>query len=264
MEPRPTYCNNCGKRGHVFKACTEPIISCGIILINQPNLSPNPDLKVLMVRRKDSMAYTEFLRGKYSTDETEYIIKLLSNMTAAEHLTLKTISFEQLWTQHWGIGHDRHSREYEISKEKFELLNISELLENVAGYPEPEWGFPKGRRFHRELDIECATREFSEETNIPRESFVLCKNLVLTETFDGTNGISYKHNYYIGVLRTPDMLNLLQDMTSMQQREVSAINWKSMSECRALTRPHYLQREEMLNAFERILNTFNLQDNNQG
>lgn len=42
------YCNNCGLKGHVFRDCKDPIVSCGIILLLE-------DL-VLMIRRKDSMS----------------------------------------------------------------------------------------------------------------------------------------------------------------------------------------------------------------
>lgn len=256
------YCNNCGRRGHVFKVCADPIISCGLMLINQPKLPANPsDIKILMVRRKDSMAYTEFLRGKYELDNTEYIKTLLSNMTTNEHITLNSLTFDELWTKHWGIGRDHHSKEFEISKEKFVQLDIKSLIEDLECYTEPEWGFPKGRRFHRESDMDCAIREFSEETNISRESYVVCKNLLLTETFNGTNAVKYKHIYYIAVLRSPESIDLEQAMTTMQKREVSAIEWKSIDECRSTTRPHYIQRKDMLDAFERILNTFDLQDN---
>jgi len=207
------------------------------------------------------MAYTEFLRGKYELEKQSYIKTLLSNMTTSEHERLSSTAFDQLWTLHWGVGRDHHSREFEISKEKFNQLNISQLVEGMKGYSEPEWGFPKGRRAHRESDMECALREFSEETNIPRDAFVICRNIILTETFNGTNEIAYKHIYFIAMLREPDSIDLEQVMTSMQKREVSAIEWKSISECRSLTRPHYIQRNDMLNSFERIVETFDLQDN---
>jgi ADP-ribose pyrophosphatase YjhB (NUDIX family) len=253
------YCNNCGKRGHVFKSCTDPIISYGIILIDQPNLPVKTLPKLLMVRRKDSMAYTEFLRGKYELDNKDYIVNLLSNMTKTEHASLQTFIFEDLWTHHWGVGRDHHSKEFELSKEKFVTLNICDLVQNLEGYEESEWGFPKGRRAPRESDMECAVREFGEETNIPREAYILCRNLLLTETFIGTNGIPYRHDYFVALLR--DEVNLTQTMTQMQQKEVSAIDWKTITECRQITRPHYIQRANLLDSFERIIQTFDLQDN---
>ena len=256
------YCNNCGRRGHIFKSCLDPVISCGIILIDKPQLPLDANkLNILMVRRKDSMAYTEFLRGKYEVTNNDYVRILLSNMTTSEHEKLSSLSFEQLWTLHWGVGRDHHSREFELSRDKFNQLNISEITKTIESYNEPEWGFPKGRRAHRETDMECALREFSEETNIPRDAFVICRNIVLTEAFNGTNEVAYKHIYFIALLREPDSIDLQQVMTSMQKREVSAIEWKSLSNCRALTRPHYIQRNDMLNSFERIVQTFDLQDN---
>jgi len=262
MEVPKMYCNNCGRRGHVFKSCKDPIISCGIILIDKPNLPvTSDDTKVLMVRRKDSMAYTEFLRGKYDPLNTEYIRTLLSNMSADEHITLSTFIFDDLWTHHWGAGRDHHSHEFEISKAKFNTLDIHQLIKNINSYTESEWGFPKGRRTHRETDIDCALREFTEETNIPRNSYVICRNLVLTETFSGTNGVPYKHVYFIALLRVPEMINLAQTLTNMQQREVSAIDWKTIHQCRRVTRPHYTQRSEMLDSLERILKIFDVQDN---
>jgi len=253
------YCNNCGKRGHAFKTCTDPIISYGIILIDQPILPVISTPNILMVRRKDSMAFTEFLRGKYDLEQPTYIINLLSNMTKSEHAALRVLTFDELWTHHWGVGRDHHSKEFELSKEKFVTLKMDELIGNLEGYEESEWGFPKGRRTPRETDIDCAIREFGEETNIPREAYILCKNLLLTETFTGTNGIPYRHDYFIALLR--DSVNLTQTMTSMQQKEVSAIEWKTVKQCREITRPHYIQRSALLDSFEVIIQSFQLQDN---
>jgi len=206
------------------------------------------------------MAFTEFLRGKYDTDQPNYIVTLLSNMTKSEHQVLKVLTFDELWTHHWGVGRDHHSKEFELSKEKFVTLNMAELIGDLEGYEESEWGFPKGRRTPRETDIDCAIREFGEETNIPRQAYVLCKNLLLTETFTGTNGIPYRHDYFIALLR--DTVNLTQAMTTTQQKEVSAIEWKTIQQCRDITRPHYIQREALLDSFEVIIQTFHLQDNN--
>jgi 8-oxo-dGTP pyrophosphatase MutT (NUDIX family) len=257
------FCNNCGDRGHVFKVCTDPVTSCGLILLNQPNLPVDPDkVQILMVRRKHSMAYTEFIRGKYDSEDTEYVKKLLSNMTVGEQMMMTSVEFSELWTSHWGVGRDYHSQEYEVSIKKFKSINLPSLIAEVgSAFAEPEWGFPKGRRLHRESDIDCATREFSEETNILRNSYVVCRNLILHEQFTGTNGIEYKHTYYIALLREPKLINLLQNMTDEQQREVSAISWKSIANCKTLTRPHYTQRSEMLDSLKKVINTFNLQDN---
>lgn len=248
------YCNNCGEKGHVFRQCKQPIISCGIILINSSEIPVDPDtIKVLMVRRKHSMAFTEFIRGKYDSEDKEFIKTLISNMTYEEHELLKTLNFTELWTIHWGIGYDHHSNEYETSKSKFDLLDMKELI-NSEGYNESEWGFPKGRRQHRESDINCAIREFTEETNISNDDYVICKNLILNESFKGTNKIDYKHLYFIGLSKPSLKIN--HNISHEQSREIIEINWKSLSDCEKTTRPHYIQRYELLKNLKLLLKTF--------
>lgn len=248
------YCNNCGEKGHVFRNCKEPIISCGIILIDNPTIPVDPDsIKILMVRRKHSMSFTEFIRGKYDIDNLEFIKVLISNMTHEEQELIKTLNFDELWTNHWGVGRDHHSSEYEISKTKFTKIDITSLI-CTSGYDESEWGFPKGRRQHRESDINCAIREFSEETNIQKDQYIICKNLVLEETFNGTNGIQYKHSYFIALAKPS--LKLKHIMTDEQSREIAEISWKSLNDCEKTTRPHYIQRPELLKNLRVILKTF--------
>jgi hypothetical protein len=91
------YCNNCGEKGHAFRDCGHPIMSCGIILLDSSKLPCDPrTVKVLMVRRKHSMAFTEFVRGKYEPRNLIFIKKLLANMTFDEHKLLKTLEFSDL------------------------------------------------------------------------------------------------------------------------------------------------------------------------
>jgi len=182
-------------------------------------------------------------------------------MTRTEHIYLSTKSFDELWTLHWGVGRDHHSKEFESSKEKFDKLDIPDLVQGLSGYDESEWGFPKGRRTPRESDIDCAIREFSEETNIPRNAYVICKNLLLTESFVGTNNVPYRHDYFVAMLREPDSVDINQAMTTMQKKEICAIEWKTIKQCQETTRPHYIQRTDLLESFKRIIQTFDLQDN---
>ena len=60
-------CNNCGKQGHSFHQCKLPITSYGIILFRS---SPK-GLQFLMIRRKDSFGYIDFIRGKYLSHNIE-------------------------------------------------------------------------------------------------------------------------------------------------------------------------------------------------
>ena len=67
---RITFCNNCGKNGHLYYQCKKPIISAGIILFKK-----RPKIQFLLICRKDSLGYVDFMRGKYNIYNPSYIQK---------------------------------------------------------------------------------------------------------------------------------------------------------------------------------------------
>lgn len=255
--PAVMYCNNCGGKGHLFRSCKDPVLSCGLLLLDAPSLpvSDSASVRVLMIRRKDSMSFAEFMRGKYDPNDKEYLGTLYRNMTIKEQSSLACDPFDQLWKQLW--GDDRSCSDYPASRDKFHQLDrISLMADNLSTYIEPEWGFPKGRRMRGENDMDCAMREFSEETNIPREAYTLLRNVRVEETFMGLNGIEYRHLYFVALLKRPELVNLSAKFTPMQRREISAIAWKTLAEVRALIRPHHTERGAMIQQFEEIIKEF--------
>jgi 8-oxo-dGTP pyrophosphatase MutT (NUDIX family) len=250
------YCNNCGQKGHLFRTCRDPILSCGLFLIENASLPIDvQNTRVLMIRRKDSMSFAEFMRGKYDPNDMDYLGMLMRNMTLKEQSLIACEPFDAVWKTLW--GDDRNSSDYAVSRDKFNSLDRVKLMaDNLSTYTEPEWGFPKGRRMRGETDLECAIREFGEETNIPREAYVVLKNIHFDETFVGLNGIRYRHVYYVALLKHPEMVNLTQKFTPMQRREISGIGWKTFPEAEALIRPHHIERPLMLNQLQSTLELF--------
>ena len=257
------FCNNCGQRGHAFRECKDPILSCGIILVRNritpdkpPQLPVNVnDIELLMIRRKDSMSYTEFMRGKYDPYDLEYVQRLLENMTQQEVCRLRKEPFEASWMRMWNNA-DKHEHELRHAKEKYDVVKITGMIDRVNPlHNEPEWGFPKGRRLKCENDEDCAEREFFEETNIPRNSYVVVTGVQLDETFYGTNNVPYRHKYSLAILTKPDTLDIHKKFTTMQKREISAIGWKTVSDCAELTRPHYTGRKPMLQQLAQLVQT---------
>ena len=255
MDISRMYCNNCGEQGHVFRTCKEPVISCGILLlrgIREPfQLPADPKtVSVLMVRRKDSMSYMEFIRGKYNPTDLDYLKRQLQNMTVQEQDRILNEDFETLWTRLWGNNRDTNSVEYDIARDKFNALDKRKLIvECTSQFNEPEWGFPKGRRIRGETDVQCGMREFFEETNIPKEAYTVT-DTKFTESFVGTNNIHYKHVYFVAHLKDSKLFNLRQKLTLTQRREISAVDWKTLSECKSVTRPHYMERKKMITELE--------------
>jgi 8-oxo-dGTP pyrophosphatase MutT (NUDIX family) len=91
-------CNNCGKHGHTFKHCKNAITSFGVIIFR---ITPFNQREYLMIRRKDTLGYIDFMRGKYSVSNHNYILNMLKQMTASEKYKLANFSFDELWEDLW-------------------------------------------------------------------------------------------------------------------------------------------------------------------
>ena len=118
------YCNNCGNFGHLYRNCKLPVLSYGILTFyNEKDLT-----KLLMIQRKDSLCYIEFIRGKYTLENVDYIKILLGNCSQHELQKLKTMNFDELWldlwTQHETLN-DRTKKEYSKSKKKFKRKSVN-------------------------------------------------------------------------------------------------------------------------------------------
>ena len=202
IKKKKIICGNCGKQGHVYKNCKQPIMSLGIVAFR---IFKN-NIQYLMIRRKDTLGFVEFLRGKYDLNDSNYIAKLFREMTKEEIRRILTCDFDTLWKQLWMEQNIRHFKnEYEKSKERFYKIkenpniNIIKIIKSIGTFwDEAEWGFPKGRRNIRESDIECAIREFKEETGYNDEDIKILKNILpIQEQFYGSNNIQYRHLYFI-------------------------------------------------------------------
>ena len=87
---KPTItCANCGGYGHLYKSCNHPVISYGVIcyqiMFDERSRTFIP--KFLMVQRKDSLSYVEFIRGKFSPENRTYLIDRKSTRLNSSHVS---------------------------------------------------------------------------------------------------------------------------------------------------------------------------------
>jgi len=272
MDDRIQHCTNCGLSGHFFRNCTLPVTSYGIIAvkyqnnINTPlflksnNISQDDSIQFLLIQRKDSIAYVEFIRGKYNQYDDEYICKLLRGMTQNEQGNIISMTFDALWNSVWGENSNlkSHKNNYDTSEKKYtQIKSRVELLikENPSKWVDPEWGFPKGRRNPHETDINCATREFQEETGLKRSDFIVIQNTFpISETFFGSNQVHYCHKYYIAICNNIEVkMNI--DNPHMT-REIGAIQWCSLDDAVLKIRPDNVEKREILLKAGKIMRNF--------
>jgi 8-oxo-dGTP pyrophosphatase MutT (NUDIX family) len=272
---RNQHCTNCGLSGHVFRNCLSPVTSYGIIAIRYMNdavsdslfsksntiSNGNDSIQFLLIQRKDSLAFVEFIRGKYNPYEEDYLGRLLRGMTLKEQENILSKTFDELWQSVWGesSGVKSHKNDYDTSEKKFSIIKdkLSELIKtNTSKWVEPEWGFPKGRRNPHETDLNCAIREFQEETGLRRNDFTIIQNTYpISETFFGSNQVHYCHKYYIAVCNKSIEVEMNMNNPHMA-REIGDIQWCSLDEAIIKIRPDNVEKREILLKAGKIMRNF--------
>jgi 8-oxo-dGTP pyrophosphatase MutT (NUDIX family) len=150
------------------------------------------------------------------------------------------------------------------------IVTLKHLIENSkTNWDETEWEFPKGRRNYQEKDIDCALREFEEETGIPKKNIVVVENLLpFEEIYIGSNHKSYKHKYFLAYMydnidfnnyhNNDDEIKENENLNKFQKTEVSKIEWKSLDDCLKCIRPYNLEKKQLIININKVLQEYRL------
>lgn len=185
------------------KICSYGIIAYTII---------NNEIKYLLTQRRDSIAYIEYIKNNISDEELPKYINLMT--LEEKHRILGFLSnFNAIWKDLW-INHRSKMfiNEYESCKKAFEnntkkYMNL--FKDDNVGKKENDWGFPKGRKHMSETEIECAKREFVEETCIPLNFLSVNDNNQYIENYIGSDNKNYTTILYVGYLKEYDKIEEL-------------------------------------------------------
>lgn len=255
---------NFEKKYEINYNCKAPITSYGIIVYNDKG-------EFLLIRRKDSLGYVDFLRGKYNINDVNYIQNLIDEMTIKEKHNILANSFKTLWNSLWmNEISNKFSKEEINSKDKFNKLKdgiiinnkkitLKQLINNSkTNWSEPEWGFPKGRRNFKEKNIDCAIREFCEETGYNKHDISIIQNVSpFNEIFTGSDYKSYKHVYFLA--KFTNSKTLLYN-NRFQKSEVSKLEWVSYKKALEIIRPYNYEKIKLLKNIKFILNNYEIKE----
>lgn len=250
-----------------------PIVSYGVIAIKgisrdlELNVNPTSiyndrlpritkqlaDIEYLMICRSNTFGYIDFMKGNYSLNNLEHIQVLINEMTISEKNDILTLSFEDLYRrltkptkQHINVRNDESKKKFENLRNGLSVSGETVTLQMMIDYSDSqwinnEWEFPKGRKNYKEKDLDCAKREFQEETGISSTNLQIINNVMpFEEVFIGSNQKCYKNVYYLGII-DGDV-----DLTNYQESEVSIMEWKTFNDCIESIRDYNVEKSSLL------------------
>lgn len=260
------FCQNCGQAHNITK-CSEPKNSLGIILFDKNK----ENIKILLIKRKNTIGFVQFIRGQYIYSDIEYIQTLFNVMTNNEIKLIQSNTFSELWEFLWmdkfykkkqlSLKRKKNKSEKKFNKIKDGIIRekkiytIQYFINNkTTFYDEQEWGFPKGRRNKNESNLDTALREFTEETNISVNNIIINKDLgEIIEKYKSYDNVIYKNIYYVGEYIGSSKHFSINSNKKEQYMEISDIQFMNHEEALDKIRPYLKEKKKIINKIFSIL-----------
>jgi 8-oxo-dGTP pyrophosphatase MutT (NUDIX family) len=251
-----------------------------------------------MIRRKDTLGYIDFMRGKYSTQNTKYVLNMLKQMTQNEKNRILSLSFDELWTDLWGNNNpneqnDKGSpksispyyesfRQEEInSRDKFNYLsttmnpttnptmnsttNYTTLLQYLIHESQtddsPTWQEPEWGfpKGRRNYQERDYECALREMAEETGYSINDVKNIKNILPFEEYFiGSNYKSYKHKYYLMYMDYEKSLE-LHRFAKDEVSSMDWKTYEECIDCIRPYNLEKKRLISNIETALKKYIIQ-----
>lgn len=213
-------------------------ISAGIICVRNNS-------EILMIRKRNTYAFVDFAFGNYSNNDGS-IMKLLNNMTPLEKLIILSNNFQYIWYHVWANA--VIDKSYYGAKYKFDStflvdngMRLRRLITNSVN-GKLIWEPPKGRKKNRsESDIQCAVREFTEETGISKKNYRIIPQKNIKCSFVDNN-VMYTNIYIVAIISPSNSDVKLSFKNLDQVREVDDIQWLNINQIKKIdTHGHLIQ-----------------------
>ena len=242
-------------------------------------ISANPDFEVLRRDLGMDNNWKRAYKAEYDNSELKfnYILNLgiLANIIRAVNHIWGT-EFAEVGNQalspadkFWGMDGKTGGARLDELRARFNPTDTGTdtgtgiIIGSVAGkggklHEEPEWGIPKGRRDNKETDLQCAIREFQEETQITGNDITIYKNIMpLEEVYVGNNGIKYRHIYFIGELTRNIPGIEANDTKFAGNKEIGGVRVFDQLAALGILRNHCVEKKKILQKAFYIINNVN-------
>jgi 8-oxo-dGTP pyrophosphatase MutT (NUDIX family) len=195
------------------------------------------------------------------------LIDLFNKMTVHEKFVIMSLDFDKIWYQAWLCAPPSQSEiasvelkdtnnildnvqnilnnsndilNYIKFKNKFKTTfldhdggaSLKKLIKNSNINAQPIWEIPKGRlKTKIESQVNCAVREFYEETNIPKSLYKVLPNTAEYEYID--NNVKYKFVYFLAVTKFNIEPKIIIN-SNAQFSEIDEVKWVDLVELKLL------------------------------
>ena len=262
MAQQKFLCNNCGTYGHLFYNCKKPITSFGIVCyrITETNM-----IEYLLVQRKDSLGYVDFLRGKYNENNNFQLKNIINEMTETEKHNILTMTYTALWDKLWNKINDR----YDIKNEdKFNFIKtyFNHLLEtyNIIKLPQHKCDLFRYCLLYKYggiyLDVDLEMKQSFDNIIINNN----CADLISSigaHTSDKNNVYEVCNGYIITTPNNPiflELINLIIKNPNPTDYGLNVKNFYSSLKSDTLLKPYqYFEKNNILYMLQKEVNINN-------
>ncbi len=237
--------------------------SYGIALFNKTETGT---LQLLTIKKRNSYEFINFVRGKYNHTDDSQLLYMFANMKMCEKLMIATLNFEHIYLnaflkipregdlvnainkyipkkyrtiykqrEHSPIKLNSYLRKRTYFERSFlndggerllRLINQTSSCDSICELPSGS------KEYNSEPDIDCAIREFREETGIFTQ-FKFLHNIRRIRMVRNTPRVQYINHYYVCYTDCNIRPNI-KTYNPDQILEVESISWHTLHELKIL------------------------------
>lgn len=224
------------------------------------NKNKNFQSEILMIKKRYTYHYFSFIFGHYKKYNNKQLQYLFNNMTFGEKLDILSMKFSNMWYRLWicdpeknfdinslfnnksnDENHCINLKYYFRKKSKFESIflrdggkRLRRLINNSTMAVTP-WEIPKGGMDVNEKEMECAKREFEEETGINASNYTILWNVKPITVSHKDGDMIYRSIYHVAYLNNDTNWSpKIHFDTNHQLKEIEQVRWLSLNEIQFL------------------------------
>lgn len=241
--------------------------SFGIILCKHV---PTEPLNVLVVKKRYTYSYAEFIHGHYSIKDLRKVYGLFEHMTPEELLDIWSLNFPQMWFRIW-LSYDQTTHYNKKYKKFYNAFmkhdngkKLRKTVESTKNYSGLYYEFPKGKQIIVEDPIQkvittedplvCAIREFEEETKINKKYYKIINGFNRRFSYIHM-GVKYVNTYFLALAK-PNLLtkNIYEFCHDITNSEVTEVKWVTTRELQIIDSKNNMLTKLIKPAFNMIKN----------